>query len=186
MKSNTRIRRMQRHNRMRARTVHLNLVSLIDVFAVLVFFLLLSASLAADRLNTLGLDLPSPNQPAPDAPPPKSLEVVIRANGLELHDKEGATRNFPSTSTGYDYATLSQALVQVKKTHPKDDQITLLLEPNVPYDVLVQVMDTARSAPSEVVFEGGSRDMFPLISIGDAATPEGAAVPAAPAPGAAP
>ena len=168
MKSNHRIRRMQRHNRLRARAVHLNLVSLIDVFAVLVFFLLLSASLAADRLNTLGLDLPSSDQPTLDTPPPKFLKVTIRLDKLEVEDKNGRQTVLANTTQGHDLAGLANALLAIKKGVPKDDQVTLLVEQNVPYDQLVQVMDTARNAPDGVVFESGSRDMFPLISIGDA------------------
>lgn len=176
MKSNHRIRRMQRHNRLRARAVHLNIVSLIDVFAVLVFFLLLTASLAADRLNTLGLDLPSQDQPPLDTPPPKSLEVVIHQNSLEVHAKNGSNTTLANTDEGHDYSGLADALLSIKKASPKDDQITLLVEPDVPYDTLVQVMDAVRTAPEDVVFESGSRDMFPLISIGDApAVAEGGA-----------
>lgn len=169
MKSNHRIRRMQRHNRLRARAVHLNLVSLIDVFAVLVFFLLLTASLAADRLNTLGLDLPSQDQPVLDTPPPKSLEVVIRLDRLEVKDKNGGVTRIANTDEGHDFGALASRLLAIKKAAPKDDQVTLLVEQNVPYDTLVQVMDAARTTPDDVVFESGSRDMFPLISIGDAA-----------------
>lgn len=180
MKSNHRIRRMQRHNRLRARAVHLNLVALIDVFAVLVFFLLLSASLAADRLNTLGLDLPSDSVPTLDTPPPKFLKLTIRASQLELEDKSGARTLLPNVSEGHDYASLASALVAIKKNALKDDQITLLVEQEVPYDTLVQVMDTARTAPEGVVFESGSRDMFPLISIGDAQPVAGAAAGGAP------
>lgn len=168
MKSNHRLRRMQRHTRMRARAVHLNIVSMIDVFAVLVFFLLLSASLAADRLNTLRLDLPSAEAAKTEAPPPKVLSVVIRKDRLEVSDKNGATRILRNTAEGHDLNALASLLLDLKRSTPKDDQITLLLEPDVPYDILVQVMDAARTAPSNAVFENGSRDMFPLISIGDA------------------
>lgn len=175
MKSNHRIRRMQRHNRLRASTVHLNVVSLIDVFAVLVFFLLFSASLAADRLHTLGLDLPSTDQQPPKQEEvKKALEVVIRLDRLEVKDKNGGVSKIPVTAEGHDFVALANRLLAIKKTALKDDQITLLLAPDVPYDTLVQVMDAARTAPDEAVFENGSREMFPLISIGDAAV-EGAA-----------
>ena len=78
MKSPYRIRHMQRTNRVRSRAVHLNLVSMIDVFAVLVFFLLLSASLAADSLNSLGLDLPSPNAPQEQQAPQRMGRLDLR------------------------------------------------------------------------------------------------------------
>jgi len=47
---------------------------------------------------------------------------------------------------------------------PDEDKIALLLEPDISYDVLIQVMDTARYYPGEAP----PRDMFPQVSIGDA------------------
>lgn len=169
MKSSTHVRRMERHNRMRSRAVHLNIVSLIDVFAVLVFFLLLSASLAADRLNALGLDLPSPDQAPSHQEPQKLLTVVIRKDRLEVTDRNGAVKSIENTAQGYDLSGLASDLVSIKQAQPSKEDITLLLEPDVAYDALVQVMDAARSLPKGVqIGENPSRDMFPQISIGDA------------------
>lgn len=175
MKSSHRIRRMQRMNRVRSRAVHLNLVSMIDVFAVLVFFLLLSASLAADRLNALNLDLPSPD--ASQAQQPKKIvSVTIRKNELELSDLEGTLTHIPNNAGGRDLPTLSARLSEIKLRKPSEEQITLLMEPDVAYEVLVQVMDAARTLPAGVQLESGpSRDMFPLISIGDAPETAGSA-----------
>lgn len=176
MKSSHHVRRMERHNRMRSRAVHLNLVSLIDVFAVLVFFLLLSASLAADRLNALGLDLPSPDQAPSQQEPQKVLTVVIRKDRLELTDRNGTTKTLPNTAQGYDFNGLSSDLASIKAAAPSKDDITLLLEPDVAYDVLVQTMDAARSLPKGVqIGDDPSRDMFPQISIGDAPKAAGGA-----------
>ncbi|MES2489874.1 MAG: biopolymer transporter ExbD [Pseudomonadota bacterium] len=169
MKSSHHVRRMERHNRMRSRAVHLNLVSLIDVFAVLVFFLLLSASLAADRLNALGLDLPSPDQVPSQQEPQKVLSVVIRKDLLQITDRNGAVTPIPNDAKGYDFKRLTETLVAIKQAQPSKDDITLLLEADVAYDVLVQTMDAARSLPKGVqIGENPSRDLFPQISIGDA------------------
>lgn len=171
MKSSHHVRRMERHNRMRSRAVHLNLVSLIDVFAVLVFFLLLSASLAADRLNALGLDLPSPDQAPSHQEPQKVLTVVIHKDRLDLTDRNGSKTVIANTAEGYDFKRLSSDLVAIKQALPSKDDITLLLEPDVPYDTLVQTMDAARTLPKDVqIGDSPSRDMFPQISIGDAPT----------------
>ena len=176
MKSSRYVRRMERHNRMRSRAVHLNIVSMIDVFAVLVFFLLLSASLAADQLNALGLDLPSPDQQQSQQPPQKVLTVVIRNDRLELADRNGTVTLIPNTAEGRDFKTLAEDLVTIKQAHPASEDITLLLDPDVAYDVLVQTMDAARTLPSGVqIGDSRSRDMFPLISIGDAPAAAGAA-----------
>ena len=169
MKSSRHVRRMERHNRMRSRAVHLNIVSLIDVFAVLVFFLLLSASLAADRLNALGLDLPSPDLAPLHQEPQKALTVVILKDRLELTDRNGSKTVIPNTAEGYDFKRLTADLVSIKQSMPSKDDITLLLQPDVPYDILVQTMDASRTLPKDIqIGDNPSRDLFPQISIGDA------------------
>ncbi|MGH8505288.1 MAG: ExbD/TolR family protein [Stenotrophobium sp.] len=176
MKSSHRIRRLQRHNRTRSLAVRLNLVSMIDVFAVLVFFLLLSASLAADQLNALGLDLPSPDSVPQEQPLHKQLTVVIHRDRLELSDRQGHTTSIPNISEGHDVKTLAERLLEIKQAAPSEEQITLLLDPDVAYNTLVQVMDAARNLPDGVdLGNNHSRDMFPLISIGDAPPAQAAA-----------
>lgn len=176
MKSSHRIRRMQRMNRMRSRAVHLNLVSMIDVFAVLVFFLLLSASLAAERLNSVSLDLPSPDTQQEQEAPQRIVTVIIRTSQLELSDLQGVVTPIPNTAEGRDLHTLATKLSEIKLGKPAEEQITLLMEANVAYEVLVQVMDASRTLPTGVQLENSrSRDMFPLISIGDAPETAGGA-----------
>jgi biopolymer transport protein ExbD len=161
---------------MRSRAVHLNIVSMIDVFAVLVFFLLLSASLAADRLNALGLDLPSPDQAQSQQQPQKTLTVVVRKSRIELNDRQGKTTIIDNVAEGHDLKTLSADLALIKQAKPSEDEITLLLESDVAYDVLVQVMDTARNLPAGMqLADSPTHEMFPLISIGDAPTAAGGA-----------
>lgn len=172
-----RIRRLQRHHKQRARAVHLNIVPLIDVFAVLVFFLLVSSSLAAARLNVISLNLPSPDKAAtPDQPPKQPLTVVLRKSELQVTGSSGVQRTLSNTPSGYNLQALSEVLVEAKKADPSEQAISLLLEPETPYDDLVKVMDAARVTPAEARAAGLPRELFPLISIGDA-PPETAGAP---------
>ena len=94
------------------------------------------------------------------------MSVVIRPNNLLLGDRGGAIQVFPNTATGYDLVGLNQKLQAVKERTPNETKITLLLEPNIPYDALVQVMDAVRTARSA---DGRQDlDLFPAISLGDA------------------
>jgi biopolymer transport protein ExbD len=171
---------MQRMQKVRSRAVQLNIVSMIDVFAVLVFFLLVSSSLAAARLNVISLNLPEPDRTvAPDEPPPQQLIVVVRANGLEVGDRSGSVRQFPNTPSGYNIQAFSDLLVEIKKSLPSEQSITLLMEPDIAYDNVVKVMDAVRITPAEARAAGLPRELFPQISIGDAppAAPAGAPTP---------
>ncbi len=155
----------------RRRGAELNIVSMIDILTVLVFFLLVNSI----GVSILGINLPDANAPVPEQPP-HALSVVIRQNELTMTDNGGTIKNFPKTSAGYDVAGLAEIAKQVKQRWPQESKITLLLEQGVPYEVLVSVMDAVRNDPTA---KGSApTDLFPLISLGDA--------PATAAPGARP
>lgn len=165
-----RSRRLARHLK-RSSNEELNIVSMIDVFAVLVFFLLVSSSIAAERLNVLSLNLPSDDQTAADDKPPQQLTVSLLPEALVVSDRHGAVRRLENTPEGYNLQALSELLVEAKKAAPAENSITLLVAPEVAYEDLVKVMDAARLAPAEARALGLPRELYPLIAIGDAAAP---------------
>ena len=81
----------------------------------------------------------------------------------------------PNNASGYDYDGLTEYLKRVKAKFPEKTDASILLEPDTPYDTLVQVMDRVR------VFEQGralnivQAELFPDISIGDAPATDAAA-----------
>jgi biopolymer transport protein ExbD len=156
-----------------------NLVPMIDVMTVLVLYLLVGTIFR--QFTVLQLNLPGPSQAVQtEERPPLDLKVVLRAQRLEVHDRNGTVRVLNNGAPGYDVAGLGALLSEIKRLNGHEESITLLLEPDIKYDALVQVMDTVR------VFPPGSAEltqgipMFPSIAIGDA--PKLAAAPAA-APG---
>lgn len=169
-----RTRRLARHLK-RGGNEELNIVSMIDVFAVLVFFLLVSSSITAARLNVLSLNLPSNDTVTPPDKQPLQLSVSLLPDSLVVSDRNGALRRLANTPGGYNLQALSEVLVETKKAAPSENSITLLISPNVPYDDVVKVMDAARLTPAEARNLGLPRELYPLISIGDAAAPAGAA-----------
>lgn len=177
MKMTRRMRRMEREHKFAERRVQLNIVSLIDVFAVLVFFLLASASLAAAKLNVIDLNLPAPDKQAAPEEQRLRLTATVRKGVVEVSDSFGAVRNIPNTPEGYNLQALSDLLVEVKKTKPSDQNITLMIEPDVAYEDVVKLMDTVRLTPAEARATGLPRDLFPQISVGEARKAEGAAAP---------
>jgi biopolymer transport protein ExbD len=154
------LRRITRRAR-RKRATELNIVSMIDILTVLVFFLLVNAL----GVSILGVNLPSSDATPPQVQP-KDLKVIVRQDGLTVADAGGAVKQFPSASGVYDLPGLAALLSQIKDREPDEDKITLLLEPGVTYDTLVQVMDTVRVQPG--VPGHPQRDLFPQIGMGDA------------------
>lgn len=146
----------------------LNVVPMIDMMVILVFFLIFTAVFT--RTNVLQLNLPS-NTSVPDLPQGLNLEVIIRKSGIEVADRgTGKLRDIPMNEQGgYDLPALSEFLQAVKTKYPDKSDASILLEQDISYDTLVQVMDTVR------VFQvpGSNWDMgelFPSISVGDAPT----------------
>ena len=115
-------------------------------------------------------DRPTAAGPAQqDEPQAFNLEIVVRADGIEVGDREGGlVKRLPLKDGSHDYEQLSHLLRQIKARIPDKLDATLLLEPDTDYETLVQVMDNVRTAR---VVQAGSvvgAELFPEISIGDA------------------
>ena len=183
MRRSYQYRKLERHAR---KPAELLLVPMIDIFTVLVTFLLMTAVFS--RTVVLQLNLPASQTEFKEPPPGLVLEVMVRKDLLQVADRNtGPLHTVPNTAAGYDYDGLAEYLKFVKTKFPDKTDATILLEPDTAYDTLVQVMDRVR------VFETGEganvvqAELFPDISIGDAPAtdaPPGAA-PAAAAPPAA-
>jgi len=67
-------------------------------------------------------------------------------------------------------ALLSKMLMRLKAAYPEKEDATVLMEPDIAYDYLVQVMDVVRGAEvrDEETDEVTRMVLFPEISIGDA------------------
>jgi biopolymer transport protein ExbD len=124
------------------RPAGLLLVPMIDIFTVLVTFLLMTAVFA--RITILQLDLPSAAG-GPPSEPTFRLEVIVRQEGLELTNGTTRIATLPTVSGEYDLKTLTELALSLKRDHPDVDSASVLLEAAVKYDSLIQVMDAIRS-----------------------------------------
>ncbi len=144
------------------KAVELLLVPMIDIFTVLVTFLLMTAVFS--RITILQLDLPS-SASGPQSEPKFRLEVIIRQAGLELTNGTVLIADIPKLSGGYDLKALSEQAVAIKQEHPEVNDASVLPEPRIPYDDVIQVMDAIRSAPGS---KGTIEKLFTNVAIGDA------------------
>jgi biopolymer transport protein ExbD len=160
--------RMARHHK-RHSPSEINLVSMIDMMTILVFFLLVHGGFV--RLAILELNLPTSQSQPSEAPPEFMLEVTVRENSIEVGDRAtGLLNRIEKTGDDYHFDQLAAYLAQVKRQFPTKTDATLLLEPDISYEIVVAVMDRVRE--TERVPEGGTQlvraELFPEISIGDA------------------
>src|SRR5580658_1127577 len=174
------IRKLLRHNR---RPAELLLVPMIDIFTVLVTFLLMTAVFS--RTVILQLNMPASQTEFRDPPKGLQIEIMVRKDLLQVADRNsGPLATMPNNGKGYDYDGLTDYLKRIKQKFPEKTDATILLESDTPYDILVQVMDRVRVFEVNQGMNSVQAELFPDVSIGDA--PATDASPAAGAPGAPP
>lgn len=165
----------RRRSRRNVETAELNITAFMNLMVILVPFLLITAVFS--RLAILELNLPgSSTEPADPQELVFQLEVIVREDKIEVGDRNvGALGVYPKGEDGYDFEALSAKLTEIKGQYPEKTDASILLEPDIAYDTLVQVMDRVRV--QEVVNDNSvaRNDLFPDISIGDAPVAEGGA-----------
>jgi len=135
----------------------LNLTPMMDVLTVLVVFLLITAVFTS--ITVMDLNVPTNTGEAVSSKPNFAIEVIVRRTGLEIANGSSVEAAIPKVDGKYDLKKLSELLLALKAQYPKKEDATVLMEPKVEYDYLVQVMDAVR---------GVETPLFPKISIGDA------------------
>jgi len=152
----------------------LNITAFLNLMVILVPFLLITAVFS--HMSVLELNLPPASQSKPDQNKPKkevNFELIIRAKSITVSDTLGGPiKRFDIVGDAFDREGISALLTRIKQKFPDKINITLLLEQDVPYDRLVQIMDTVRVVTE---MEDGveiKKELFPQISIGDAPPPE--------------
>jgi biopolymer transport protein ExbD len=143
----------------------LDMTTFMNLMVVLVPFLLISAVFS--RIAIVELDLPSAKAAPPTAPTFR-VEVVVRDAGLEIMDGAQVIAAIPKKDDQYDLPKLSEYLVAIKREYPEKEDASVLLEPDIAYDHLIQVMDAVRSVETPDAGPGARADLFTAISIGDA------------------
>ena len=157
--------RVHHYRRHRREAPELEVTTFLNLMVVLVPFLLITAVFS--QITIAELDLPSAESKAP-ADPVFRVEVVIRETGIEIMDGAKVMTEIPKKDDGYDLSSLSDYLVAIKGQYPEKDDASVLLEPGIEYDNLIQVMDTVRSVATPDAGQAVLADLFPVISIGDA------------------
>jgi len=159
-------RAIRNHAKYRGRN-DLNIVPMIDMMVILVFFLLFTAVFS--NTNIIELNLPAPNSSVPDLPKGLQLEIIVRHTGIEIADRNsGVLRSLPKKDGDHDYAGLSEYLQFVKSKYPTVLAASVLLEQDIQYEVLVQTMDNVRLWQMDDKPKYTKVELFPDISVGDA------------------
>jgi biopolymer transport protein ExbD len=148
----------------------LDVTTFLNLMVVLVPFLLITAVFS--RIAIVELTLPSSSSVSTGEQPDFRLEVIVRESGLEIGNGKSIIAALPKQDGEYDLQTLSSYVVSLKEDYPAQEAASVLLEPTIHYDYLIQVMDVVRS----VRIPGAEEDedeftqlaLFTQISVGEA------------------
>jgi len=156
------------HNRRTRETPELNITTFLNLMVVLIPFLLISAVFS--RVTIMELSVPTSAGGSAVNTPNFAIEVIVRKLGFEIANGSSVEAAIPKKEEQYDMEMLSEMLMRLKAKYPNKEDATILMEPEIQYDYLIQVMDAVRGA--EVQEEGSNEiqriELFPDISIGDA------------------
>ena len=165
--------RRHHYRRRSSEPTDLDMTTFLNLMVVLVPFLLITAVFS--RITIVELSLPSAVGGAAAVEPSFRLEVIVRDEGLELGNGTSIIATLPKVDEEYDLPMLTEMVMSLKRDYPDSDSASVLLEPDIEYDHLIQVMDAVRSVALEAEEGEDSNPQGPMrlalftdISIGDA------------------
>ncbi len=167
----------------------LDLVPIMNLVTILIPFLLMASSFVT--LAVIDSTLPAIGQPQqveqdPDDKPPLMLSLMITNKGItvagadavlfpegapELAEGEERPPTIPCPGSecagmdDYDFLELTRILGMIKDEYPDDENVILVPESRVPYEIIVKVMDHSREDVDSKNDDGTYRTLFPFVVI---------------------
>ena len=161
-------RKRHHYKRRGGNTYEIDVTTFLNLMVVLVPFLLITAVFS--RLTIVELNLPSGPGSSGESQDGFQVEVIVRDEGIEIGNGTAIIAAIPKKEDEYDFVSLSDLMIELKRGYPDHEEASVLMEPHIPYDYLIQTMDTVRSAelPTNVANEFELFALFTEISVGDA------------------
>lgn len=151
MKQSVRAKRMARHHKRMDKQSRLSLVSLMDIFTILVFFLMLNASDVQVLQSHKSVQLP---QSSADTPAEETLLILVNGSDLLLQGQKLAEINQVLAEEGDIIQPLAKELAYQAQRRTRSEagtegssadparSITIMGDAAVPYALLKKIMQT--------------------------------------------
>ena len=151
MVKSARAKRMEKHHRRNKGSGALNLVSLMDIFTILVFFLLVNSSDVQTLPNAKDMKLP---ESIAEKKPEETVTILIGRTDILVQGTPVASIAQVLATKGNDIPALREALLKqndrVLRRAAKDDiagrEVTILGDKDIPYRLLKKVMATCTAS----------------------------------------
>ena len=151
MKESSRKKRMQRHHKRNKNVVSLNMVSLMDIFTILVFYLLVSAGEQENLPSMKEIQLPEATS---EAKPKTNIVILVSNNQIMIQGRAVVKSNSAIRARSSIIPELLTALNQEAKkkaVRVKDEKkvkkrgVTIMGDKEIPYVLLKKIMLTCAS-----------------------------------------
>ena len=147
MVKSARAKRMEKHHKRHGKSAGLNLVSLMDIFTILVFFLLVNSSDVETLPNTKDLQLP---ESIAEDKARESVVILIGEEDILVQGKPVAKIDEVMAIKGNDIPSLREALLsqndRVLRREANQEianrEVTIMGDKEIPYRLLKKVMAT--------------------------------------------
>lgn len=148
------VRRMQRNHDRAKKQAPFNIVSLMDIFTILVFFLLVNASEPTVLPNAKGIEMP---QSVAEQKPRVSVVLMLSEEDISLQGQKVVSASDISKNSKSDIQKLQIALQdEIQKVTANVDEhmqheITIMGDKEVPFSLIKRVMQICSSAGFEQI-----------------------------------
>lgn len=168
--------RRHHYKRRSKETYDIDVTTFLNLMVVLLPFLLITAVFS--RMTIVELNLPSSSGGPSSHEDNFRIEVIVREEGIEISNGSSIIASVPKKDDEFDLETLSDFMIELKRDYPNQDAASVLMEPRIPYDYLIRVMDVVRSVEVTKSIEVTDDEqaepevqlvaLFTEISVGDA------------------
>ena len=168
--------RRHHYKRRSKETYEIDVTTFLNLMVVLLPFLLITAVFS--RMTIVELNLPSSSGGPSSHEDNFRIEVIVREEGIEISNGSSIIASVPKKDDEFDLETLSDFMIELKRDYPNQDAASVLMEPRIPYDYLIRVMDVVRSVEITKSIEVTDDEqaepeiqlvaLFTEISVGDA------------------
>ncbi len=152
MSESRRAKRMSRHHARSKRNATLNMVSLMDIFTILVFFLLVSSSTVQDLPNAKKIKLP---ESISDQLPKETVVIIVGASDIVVQGRKIAsvadvmrTKSAEIKALKNELLRLTARKVRTKTVDGKPvlREVTIMGDKKIPFALLKKIMLTCTKA----------------------------------------
>lgn len=143
----------------------MDLVPVMNLFMVLIPFLLLSAVFV--KTAVIDVHLPTESQGAVEPVTGDILTVHATDVGFSFSGLGAGLGPVRKKGGAFDFELLSERLLELKRRYPESREVIILFKADMPYELIIKTMDAAREIIKTKSGETVRLTLFPLVSVGE-------------------